>query len=306
MGERTTVTVVSGFLGAGKTTFLLDELRGDDTVVVLNEISDAMTELELFGDEPPRLLTGGCVCCDQAEALRVLLRDLVGGRGPRPAHVVVETTGLAHPARVADLLHDDPMLRHQAQLRELAVVVDALTVRQTVTAHREAVEQIAAADRVVLSKTDLCDAEQVADAVALVRAINPAAELSAPIPLPSPAPLALPAAVEAGGEHLGSVQTVTLRPREALSWPVFGVWLTMLLGAHGERVLRFKGRVDAGASGPVLLDAVQDVVHAPRHLPEWGDEAPGSELTFVTRGLDVDRLAPSLELFGRRLAPLVP
>ncbi|UGS37050.1 CobW family GTP-binding protein [Capillimicrobium parvum] len=308
MGEPIAVSIVSGFLGAGKTTFLLDALRGDDTVVVLNEISDAMTELELFGDRPPRLLTGGCVCCDRAEELRALLRELAGRSRETPlAHVVIETTGLAHPERVAELLRDDPLLRHRTALREIVVVVDVLTVRRTLAAHREAVDQIAAADRVVLSKTDLCEPPEVAGAVALVRAVNPSAELVAPGPLPELPPAGPPLDVATEpGEHLSSVRTLTLRPGAPLSWPVFGVWLTMLLHAHGARVLRFKARVDAGGTGPVLLDAVQDVVHPPRHLAGWGSETPGSELTFVTRDLEVEQLERSLALFQDRLAVLVP
>jgi G3E family GTPase len=204
------------------------------------------------------------------------------------------------------MLADDPLLRHRTTLREVVVVVDALTVRQTLAAHHEAVDQIAAADRVVLSKTDLCEPPQVSDAVALVRAVNPSAELVAPGPLPSPPPAARADVAAEPGEHLSSVRTLTLRPGAPLSWPVFGVWLTMLLHAHGARVLRFKARVDAGGSGPVLLDAVQDVVHAPRHLESWGSETPGSELTFVTRDLEVEELERSLALFQDRLAGLVP
>ena len=114
------------------------------------------------------------------------------------AHVVVETTGPAHPARVAELLGDDPLLRHRTALRESSSSSCADRRRQTLARIREAVDQIAAADRVVLSKTDLCEPPQLPDAVALVRAVNPSADLVAPGPLPSPPPAGLPE-VAAGG-----------------------------------------------------------------------------------------------------------
>jgi G3E family GTPase len=303
------VTLVGGFLGAGKTTYIARRLlpgAGDSTCVVLNELGRGDTEGSLFGASPPRLIAGGCVCCDRRDELKALLRNLVGRtRAARPSHIIIELTGMAHPERIAQQLIDDPLLRYHTALRAIVVVVDALALRQTLSRHHEAVAQIAAADRVVVSKTDLCDPATASDAVALVRHINPDVGVDGlagdvPPKLSDEAPLA----VTNTGAHTADVRTVTLEFCQPLTWQVFGAWLTLLVHAHGERLLRFKARIDTGGEGPVLLDAVQDVVHPPRHLVSWSGLTPSSSMTFISRGLDLTRLEASLTTFEHAFAQL--
>ena len=113
----------------------------------------------------------------------------------------------------------------------------------------------------------------------------------------SPDPEA-PPADEDGHRHEGDVGAVALVVDEPLDWLGFGVWLTMLLHAHGEDLLRVKGLVDVGGDGPVLLDAVQHVVHPPRHLDAWPDDDRRSRLVLIGRGLDANRLRRSLLAFS--------
>jgi G3E family GTPase len=88
---------------------------------------------------------------------------------------------------------------------------------------------------------------------------------------------------------------------------MFGIWLTMLLGKHGERVLRMKGLLNVGSQrGPLLLEGVQHVMHAPRHLREWPDEDRRSRLVFIVRDLDVDLLRDSLLAFQEAASTTVP
>jgi G3E family GTPase len=107
-----------------------------------------------------------------------------------------------------------------------------------------------------------------------------------------------PPAGEDGHRHEDDVGAVALVVDGPLDWLGFGVWLTMLLHAHGEDLLRVKGLVDVGGDGPVLLDAVQHVVHPPRHLDAWPDDDRRSRLVLIGRGLDVDRLRRSLLAFS--------
>jgi G3E family GTPase len=309
MNAPVAITLVSGFLGAGKTTYMLRDLlpgAGDETLVILNELGDGASEATLFARTQPLVIAGGCICCERADELRTHLREALGRRRETPLeHIVIETTGLAHPERVARLLGEDPLLHHRSALREVVVVADALALRATLAAHAEAARQIAAADRVVLSKTDICDDAGVGDAVALVRQLNPDAPLDGPAAgraavLAAPPP-DLPVSAS---EHVADVQTLSLELDTPLTWQVFGAWLTLLLQVHGERVLRFKASIDAGVDGPVLLDAVQDVVHPPRHMDGWGGQKQVSLLTFIARGLDVDRVHASLTAFERAFAPL--
>ena len=100
--------------------------------------------------------------------------------------------------------------------------------------------------------------------------------------------------------HDGDVGAAVLAFDEPLDWLGLGVWLTMLLHARGEDVLRVKGFVDVGADGPLLLNAVQHVVHPPLHLDAWPDDDRRSRLVFIGRGLDAEALRASLVAFAGR------
>ena len=100
-----------------------------------------------------------------------------------------------------------------------------------------------------------------------------------------------------------SVSSHTLIFDTPLDWQMFGIWLTMLLDKHGERVLRMKGLLNVGSQrGPLLLEGVQHVMHAPRHLQEWPDDDRRSRLVFIVRELDVDLLHDSLLAFQEAAA----
>lgn len=120
----------------------------------------------------------------------------------------------------------------------------------------------------------------------------------------SPTPLgpdtARPAAIHATD---GTIQSFTLTFSTPLDWQMFGVWLTMLLHRHGERVLRMKGLLNVGAErGPLLLEGVQHVMHAPRHLQSWPDDDRRSRLVFIVRDLDEQILRDSLLAFQEAAA----
>jgi G3E family GTPase len=91
---------------------------------------------------------------------------------------------------------------------------------------------------------------------------------------------------------------------EPLDWTAFGIWLTMLLQARGEDVLRVKGLLDVGTDGPLVLNGVQHVVHPPEHLPQWPDEDRRSRVVFIGRGLEQQALEDSLAAFNRSVRPL--
>jgi G3E family GTPase len=100
-----------------------------------------------------------------------------------------------------------------------------------------------------------------------------------------------------GGDH--DVRAFALTFDAPLDWTAFGVWLTMLLQARGQDVLRVKGLLDTGGSGPVVLDGVQHVVHPPRHLAAWPDADRRSRLVFIGRAIDPAALRASLQAFDR-------
>ncbi|RWD20121.1 MAG: GTP-binding protein, partial [Mesorhizobium sp.] len=181
------VSVLTGFLGAGKTT-LLNRLLKDpqltDTAVIINEFGEVAIDHLLVEQASDGIiqLSDGCLCCTVRGELVDTLADLVDrlqtGRIARLARVVVETTGLADPAPVLQSIMAHPALVQAFRLDGVITLVDAVNGNATLDAHVEAVKQVAVADRIVLTKTDLAtDAGDVAALRARLRQLNPGAVL---------------------------------------------------------------------------------------------------------------------------------
>lgn len=180
------VTVLTGYLGAGKTT-LLNRLLKDpaltDTAVIINEYGDVAIDHLLVEQASDGIiqLSDGCLCCTVRGELVDTLADLVDrlqtGRIATLARVVIETTGLADPAPVLQSIMAHPALVQAFRLDGVVTLVDAVNAEATLDSHVEAVKQVAMADRLVLSKTDLAAAGQVASLTARLKAINPGARL---------------------------------------------------------------------------------------------------------------------------------
>ena len=165
------LTVLTGFLGAGKTTFLNRLLKDStlaNTAVIINEFGDVALDhllVEYIGDNMV-LLQSGCLCCtmrgDLVDALETLLRDL-DNRRCKFNRVLLETTGLADPAPVLHTAMSHPYLLLRYRLDGVVTAVDAINGDATLDAHAEAVKQVAVADRIVLTKTDLADGRSATD-----------------------------------------------------------------------------------------------------------------------------------------------
>jgi G3E family GTPase len=303
------VALVTGFLGSGKTTLVSRLLRHPDmgeTAVIVNELGEVGIDHHLLRrvDERTVLLPSGCLCCalrgDLADELRDLVARRDAGQIPPFGRVVVETSGLANPAPVVATLLSDPLVKHHYRLEAVVTTVDA----QHGLRHDESVRQAAAADRLVVTKTDLADPAAV---TARLRRLNPAAPILESVHGDVP-----PSALFDGAprdprdldyddspEHAHEVRALCITFDDPLDWTAFGIWLTMLLQARGEDVLRVKGLLDVGAEGPIVLSGVQHVVHPPEHLPEWPDEDRRSRLVFIGRGLEQQALETSLAAFAR-------
>ena len=179
------MTLLTGFLGAGKTTLfnrLLKDPALAETAVIINEFGDVALDhllVDYIGDNMV-LLQSGCLCCtmrgDLVDALEKLLRDLDNGRCTF-RRVLLETTGLADPAPVLQTAMAHPYLVKRFRLDGVVTVVDAVNGEATLDAHPEAVKQAAVADRIVLSKTDLSESSQIARVKERLHALNPAATI---------------------------------------------------------------------------------------------------------------------------------
>jgi G3E family GTPase len=310
--ERTPVSLLTGFLGSGKTTLLARVLAHPDmgeTAVIVNELGDVAIDHHLLRrvDERTVVLESGCVCCtlrgDLADELRDLLSRRTRGEIPWFRRVVVETTGLADPAPILYTLVSEPVVKSHFALEHVITTVDA----QHGLRGPESLRQAAAADRLVVTKTDLADPAELEQRLA---ALNPTAEV-----LEASFGEIPPERLFGGSDHqpreididehvhTDGVRAHSLVFDEQLDWTAFGVWLTMLLAARGEDVLRVKGLLNVGAAGPLVLNGVQHVVHPPVHLDEWPDDDHRSRIVFIGRGFTAAELQDSLVAFTKASRP---
>jgi G3E family GTPase len=334
--DFTPVNLITGFLGSGKTT-LLQRLLADptlsDTAVLINEFGEVGLDHHLLEriDERMVLLQSGCLCCtirgDLAEAMRDLHSRRTRGALPPFRRLAIESTGLADPFPVLTTVYADPVLKHHFRLGNVITTVDAVNGAAQLGRYAESVKQVAVADRIVVTKTDIADPADAASVTARIRAINPVAPLlrAAEDALDADMLLARDAfdlslkseaartwfAAELASEvhnhdhehhdpnrHDLNIRSFALTFDRPLDWTAFGVWLTMLLNRHGEKILRVKGILAVeGSEVPVAIHGVQHLVHPPVHMRAWPDADRRSRIVFIVQNLDRAVIERSLGTF---------
>jgi len=205
------------------------------------------------------------------------------------------------------------VLRHHFCLGNVITTVDAVNGARQLDAQPESVKQVAVADRLVLTKTDLTTAEAARELTNRLRHLNPGAPLwrAADDDLHADALLSADdhgtrqltdgndAVPDLHHGHNDDVRTLALSIDKPVDWTRFGVWLTLLLNRHGEALLRVKGILNvADTAAPVAVHAVQHLVHTPRHLDGWPNEDRRSRLVFIARGLDPAVIERSFRAFS--------
>jgi G3E family GTPase len=308
-GARIPVTVVTGFLGAGKTTLIrrfLASPEGEGTAVIVNEFGAVGIDDALIRDsaEQTVLLGNGCLCCitrtDLQVALRRLLFERERGIVPNFARIVIETSGLADPAPILQTFSTDRALGGEFHIDVMLAVIDAVNGEATLDHAAEARKQAILADRLVVTKTDLAPAGAVERLIRRLQKLNPHAAVDAAVDGALDGNRFVePVAGERGGfvaeaEHSDGIVSFVLEWREPLAWPVFARAMETLIALRGADLLRVKGILNvSGCRGPVVVQYVQHLAHPPVELQSWPETRPdsrpdqnrNSRVVFITRSI---------------------
>lgn len=330
MTDPAPLTLLTGFLGAGKTTLLNHLLRQPElarTAVLVNEFGEIGLDHELVQavDGNTILLSAGCLCCTVRGDLSRALEELAPKiRSGEIARVILETTGLADPAPIIATLLGVPSIALSYRLDGVVTVVDAVHAMAQIDAQFEALRQVAVADRIVLTKTDLANPPALRARLAALNPVAPtivadhgrvapgdilgAGLFSATGKEPDIAGWLAEAAFDAHGHHhhhhdgnrhdrhIHAFSLVFDRP---LHWQGFGTWLEMLASTQGDRLLRVKAILDLeGQSRPVAIHGIHHVFHPPELLKAWPEGAKRqSRIVFIVRDLSRETLLRGLEAF---------
>ncbi|MBO9580182.1 MAG: GTP-binding protein [Sphingobium sp.] len=330
------VSVLTGFLGSGKTTVLNRLVRSPAmhrALAIINEFGAVSLDHDLIARSDENLVVemmGGCLCCTIRGDLLATLRD-APWRFARDGNcwfdrVVIETTGLADPAPILHTLMTDDHLATLYRLDGVITTVDAATGMATLDAQEEAVRQVAVADRILLTKLDLVSAEMRLEIEARIAALNPSAPLIAtmggavdPVRL-FDAGLYNPETkshdvqrwlnTEAYEEahhhghhhhdvnrHDDRIRATCLTFDDPLRPEAFERWIDILTMFKGPDILRIKGIVNlAGHERPVVIHGVQHIFHPPVELDDWPSRDRRTRLVFITRDITADDLRGTLAL----------
>jgi G3E family GTPase len=308
-GPRFFLTVLGGFLGAGKTTWLRHHLHSGvfrDAIVVVNEAASASVDHVLLGSANRiHVLAGGCACCEGRQELLRLLREVSGStRGVEtsgPRRIVLETSGLADPQSILAAIASDQGLSRCIEVTEVVVIVDAVNGVELLRDEALARRQISCADCLIVAKTDAVESQDVVRLLDAMQSLNPTAVRFGAVrgveaPLPDvEASVSREQREPLNDQDVDPVFASEIRLGDA-TWPAFAVWLSALLHARGNELLRIKGVVLA-PTGRLLIQAVRRHVQPPEALPGPIAEADGTLVVFG-RGYSSGILQGSLDAFA--------
>lgn len=313
---RLRLTLLGGYLGSGKTTWLRHQLHvgafGPRVHVVVNEAAETPVDDALLQRaDGVTLLAGGCCCChgkaDMLHALRALCdaRSRLSADQPRLQHVVLETSGLADPGAIVEAIQNDPVLVNHIVLAQTIVAVDALHALAQLATEPLGRRQVGAADRLILTKADAAHPAALETLRATLSLLNghaavSAARLGEEFLLPPLSVDARPADLQPLGsdDSRGPIVPTQVAIPADLDWSAFTLWLSALLHARGEDLVRVKGVISTPA-GRLLLQTVRKVVQSPEILPPQADGRNDNVVVFIGRGYKPEDLGRSLHRFLR-------
>jgi G3E family GTPase len=338
MSDKIPVTVLTGYLGAGKTTLLnriLSEPHGHKYAVIVNEFGEIGIDNDLIigADEEVFEMNNGCICCTVRGDLVRIIDGLMRRKGKFDA-IIVETTGLADPAPVAQTFFIDENIGRRTKLDAVVTVADAKWLQDRLKDAPEAKNQIAFADVILINKTDLVSPESLQEVEARIRAINPYAKVHktqrCQIPLPevlgrNAFDLARIVAIEpdflsGNGHdhdehghdghdhdhehhhdglkhyHDEEMQSLALRTEKPIDPDKFFPWVQELVAKDGPNILRCKG-ILAFKDDPerFAMQGVHMILDGDHQRPWQADEKRESRMVFIGRNLPEDKIRRGFE-----------
>ncbi|MEL6354191.1 MAG: GTP-binding protein [Cyanobacteria bacterium J06627_28] len=303
------VTVLTGYLGAGKTTLLnriLTHEHGKKVAVIVNEFGEVGIDNQLVIDADEEIfeMNNGCICCTVRGDLIRIIGNLMKRRD-KFEHLVIETTGLADPAPVIQTFFVDEDMKEQINLDAVVTMVDAKHIHQHWDAE-EAQEQIAFADVIVLNKTDLVSAEELAELEAKIRGMNAMAKVyrtqDAAVEMASVLGVQafdLTRALEIDPDFLGedahehdeTVGSIALVEPGEINGEKLNDWLSNLLQTQGPDIFRMKGILNIQGEDQRFVFQGVHMLFDGRPDRLWkSDEDRKNELVFIGRNLDAAQL----------------
>lgn len=324
------LTLITGFLGSGKTSFLGQFLSANNDkgiAVIINEIGQVALDQRVlrssvdYSEEQMLYLNAGCICCNRRVDLVESLRNVLNGydsRGEVLNRIIIETTGLANPAPILWTLLSDTFLGAHFEAQGVIACIDALNGFLHLE-NNEAREQIIFADSILLTKTDLQSDKKALSALrAEILGLNPSVEIFDKAILggnyerlfaqnsanrsanqaTNRTNLALDLQDlrnDTRKSHTQGFDTLSISFSGAIEWSGFGIWLSLLLHKYGTKVLRVKGIIDIGEDFLVSINGAMHIIHPPTHIKK--DAQAGSNLVFITRNLPKEKIIDSLNGF---------
>jgi G3E family GTPase len=307
--SRLPVALLSGFLGSGKTTLvnaLLRDPRMAGTAVAVNEFGEIPLDRDLIdhGADKTVVMANGCLCCnlagDMEDAVMRLFSRREGGEVPRFERLIIEPSGLSEPAPIAQAILRNPVMSRAMRLEAIVTTVDCVFAETQAARHPEIAKQVALADRLVLTKTDLATTNAVEQLRMSLRGLSPAAPILATSHGAIDAESLFPPSFFDPGlsstgphrsglfaesidpDHLGRHAVASLFADRPLHWRAFDDWLRRIRIGHAEHLLRVKGMLDiAGVDGPVVVQGIHHVLNAPVELDAWPNGERRSRLVLI-------------------------
>ncbi|MCP4444783.1 MAG: GTP-binding protein [Myxococcales bacterium] len=317
------VSVLTGFLGSGKTTILQHLLAQPDmsrTALIINEFGEVSVDHLLVetAEEKMVLLSNGCVCCsvrgDLVQAVQALFTRQQNDEIPPFDRILLETTGLADPAPIVQSLIGPALAHYPVYFDTIATTIDASNVLEAIPEHAQMRTQIAVADSLLVTKEDMVSEQRMLDVISRTRELNDRGtlvrtthgEIASNLvfghrlldPTASPkemretvantlAKRSGPASLASTNSHNDGIQSFVITREHALEFGTLQRFLRALCSYQSNDLLRVKGLVKLRGSekSPYVVHGVQSVMHPPAKLRRWPTKDHRTRLVFITRNI---------------------